>query len=323
MRVGSTLLLKNKKCYQSYNWSYFRPLGSLQIAVDSLDEYECDEVAIIRPVRDCDSLDLFSRDLDVLRELNAMTPISFGGGIRSREHLELLEGLPVERFVFSSAFIANIDEAKNHYDVRSIYTSEMGRALSNTVDQNLLQLAVLGAQASATVTGGSGGTQITDADANTNATSLISSIFECAEALDEKDVPSEDRFCVVTPNVYYQIVQNDKILNRDFGANGNGVYSDGTVIKVAGINIVKSNTAVDAYADNSASVSGTNNTYNVDASNVVATVFHKSAIGTVKLMDLGMESEYDLRRQGTLMVGKMALGSGIIRPESATLIKTA
>jgi hypothetical protein len=199
----------------------------------------------------------------------------------------------------------------------------MGRALSNTVDQNLLQLAVLGAQASATVTGGSGGTQITDADANTNATSLISSIFECAEALDEKDVPSEDRFCVVTPNVYYQIVQNDKILNRDFGANGNGVYSDGTVIKVAGINIVKSNTAVDAYADNSASVSGTNNTYNVDASNVVATVFHKSAIGTVKLMDLGMESEYDLRRQGTLMVGKMALGSGIIRPESATLIKTA
>ena len=94
-------------------------------------------------------------------------------------------------------------------------------------------------------------------------------------------------------------------------------------MKVAGINIVKSNTAVDAYADNSSAVSGTNNTYNVDASNVAAVVFHKSAIGTVKLMDLGMESEYDIRRQGTLMVGKMALGSGIIRPESAALIKTA
>jgi N-acetylglutamate synthase/N-acetylornithine aminotransferase len=39
-------------------------------------------------------------------------------------------------------------------------------------------------------------------------------------------------------------------------------------------------------------------------------------------MDLAMESEYDIRRQGNLMVGKMALGSGIIRPESATLIKT-
>ena len=228
----------------------------------------------------------------------------------------------IDDLLVSSAFIANIDEAKNHYDVRSTYTSEMGRALANTVDKNLLQLAVLSAQASATITGGNGGTQITDADANTNATSLIASIFECAQALDEKDVPSEDRFCVVKPDIYYQIVQNDKILNRDFGANGNGVYSDGTVIKVAGINIVKSNTAVTAYADNSSAVSGTNNTYNVDAQHVVATVFHKSAIGTVKLMDLGMESEYDLRRQGSLMVAKMALGHGILRPESATLIKT-
>ena len=228
----------------------------------------------------------------------------------------------IDDLLVSSAFIANIDEAKNHYDVRSTYTSEMGRALANTVDKNLLQLAVLSAQASATITGGNGGTQITDADANTNATSLIASIFECAQALDEKDVPSEDRFCVVKPDIYYQIVQNDKILNRDFGANGNGVYSDGTVIKVAGINIVKSNTAVTAYADNSSAVSGTNNTYNVDAQYVVATVFHKSAIGTVKLMDLGMESEYDLRRQGSLMVAKMALGHGILRPESACEIKT-
>ena len=229
----------------------------------------------------------------------------------------------IDDLLVSSAFIANIDEAKNHYDVRSIYTSEMGRALANTVDKNLLQLAVLGARASSTISGGQGGLSHIDADANSNTASLIESIFYCAQNLDEKDVPSEDRYCVVAPSTYYNIVQNDKILNRDFGANNNGVYSDGTVIKVAGVNIIKSNTAVTAYADNSSAVSGANNTYNVNASTTVATVFHKSAIGTVKLMDLGMESEYDIRRQGTLMVGKMALGSGIIRPESACEIKTA
>ena len=229
----------------------------------------------------------------------------------------------IDDLLISNAFIANIDEAKNHYDVRSIYTSEMGRALANKVDQHLLQLSVLAAQASATITGGDAGTQITDADAKTNAASLISSIFECAQALDEHDVPSEERFCVVPPATYYLLVQNDKILNRDFGAERNGVYADGTVIKVAGVNIVKANTAVTAFTDQSSSISGTNNTYNVDASNVAAVVFHKSAIGTVKLMDLAMESEYDIRRQGTLMVGKMALGHGILRPESAALIKTA
>ena len=229
----------------------------------------------------------------------------------------------IDDLLISNAFLANIDEAKNHYDVRSIYTSEMGRALANKVDQHLLQLSVLAAQASATITGGNGGTQITDADAKTNAASLITSIFECAQALDEHDVPSEDRFCVVPPSTYYLLVQNDKILNRDFGAEGNGAYVDGTVIKVAGINIVKANTAVTAFTDQSSAISGTNNTYNVDASNVAAVVFHKSAIGTVKLMDLAMESEYDIRRQGSLMVGKMALGHGILRPESASLIKTA
>ena len=152
----------------------------------------------------------------------------------------------IDDLLISSAFLSNLEEAKNHYDVRSIYTAEMGRALANTVDQNLLQLAVLGARGSATITGGNGGKVVTDADADTNADSLIASIFECAQALDEKDVPSTDRFCIVKPAVYYKLVQNDKILNRDFGGQ-NGVFSDGTVIKVAGINIVKANTAVNAF----------------------------------------------------------------------------
>ncbi len=225
----------------------------------------------------------------------------------------------IDDLLISSAFLSNLDEAKNHYDVRSTYTAEMGRALANTVDQNLLQLSVLAARASATITGGNGGKVVTDADADTNADSLIASIFECAQALDEKDVPSTDRFCIVKPAVYYKLVQNDKILNRDFGGQ-NGVYSDGTVIKVAGVNIVKANTAVSAFA-NVSQVTGTNNTYHGNFSTTVAVVFHKSAIGTVKLMDLGMESEYDIRRQGNLMVAKMALGHGILRPESACEIK--
>ena len=231
--------------------------------------------------------------------------------------------ISIDDLLLSSAFLSNIDEAKNHYDVRSVYSSEMGRALANKVDQHLVQLAVLASQQTTpTITGGNAGEEITDADANTSATSLITSIFDAAEKLDTKDVPSQDRWCVVTPAIYYNLVENDKILNRDFGGN-NGVYSDGTVIKVAGINIVKSNTAVTAFTDQSAAISGTNNTYNVDASNHVAVVFHKSALGTVKLMDLAMESEYDIRRQGTLMVAKMALGHGILRPESAVSIKTS
>ena len=49
----------------------------------------------------------------------------------------------IDDLLLSSAFLSNLEEAKNHYDVRSVYSSEMGRALANKVDQNLIQLAVL------------------------------------------------------------------------------------------------------------------------------------------------------------------------------------
>ena len=231
--------------------------------------------------------------------------------------------ITIDDLLVSDSFISQIDEAKNHYDIRSIYSTEMGNALARTVDEHLLQLSVLAARASTTVSGENGGEVITDADAATNATSLITSIFDAAEALDEKDVPEDDRYCVVAPATYYNLVENDKILNRDFGGD-NGAYMDGKVLKVAGINIVKSNTAVSAFTDlSAASTTGHNNTYTGNFATTVATVFHKSAVGTVKLMDLAMESEYDIRRQGTLMVAKMALGHGILRPEAAVEIKTA
>ena len=106
MRVGTVLLYKDGYCYQSYSWNILRPLGALQNALDHLDKYELDEICIIRPIRDNDKT--YHQDLKSLKEAKSSTPLSFGGGIRSLNDMELLEGLPVERFVVSSAlFNAN------------------------------------------------------------------------------------------------------------------------------------------------------------------------------------------------------------------------
>ena len=61
----------------------------------------------------------------------------------------------------------------------------------------------------------------------------------------------------------------------------------------------------------------------VNLTNFVALVSHPSAVGTVKLMDLAVEKEYDIRRQGTLMVAKYSMGHGVLRPEAAVGIKEA
>jgi len=68
--------------------------------------------------------------------------------------------ITIDDVLLSSAFISSIDDAKNHYDVRSQYSKEMGSALAKKTDAHLLQLTVLGARASTTVTGGDGGSVI-------------------------------------------------------------------------------------------------------------------------------------------------------------------
>ena len=106
MRVGSSVLLVGGYCYQSYSWKKFRPLGSLQNIINSLESYQCDEISIIRPIRENDSAKIFTKDLATIQKLNCITPISFGGGIKDIGMVDSLHHLPVERLIFSSAFIS-------------------------------------------------------------------------------------------------------------------------------------------------------------------------------------------------------------------------
>ena len=102
MRTGAIILFKNGYCYQSYGWKILRPLGKLQNVLDHLEEYQVDEISIIRPVRLNDSDDSFYSDLKVLSNLKTLTPISFGGGLFNYERIKASRTLPFERLIFSS-----------------------------------------------------------------------------------------------------------------------------------------------------------------------------------------------------------------------------
>lgn len=234
-----------------------------------------------------------------------------GGSVKHAEKI-----IAVDDLLVAPAFISNIDEAKNHYDVRATYTSELGNALANTFDKNALRMVVQAARGTETITGtGKAGLQISKANYTTTA-NIIAALFEAAEEMDSKDIPSDGRVAVVSPAIYYKMAQDTTIMNKDWG--GAGVYADAKVIRVAGIAIVMSN-HLPTGAQNA--TAGENNTYHGDFTKTKAVVFHASAIGTVKLMDLALESEYDIRRQGTLFVAKYAMGSGVLRPECAIELK--
>lgn len=230
----------------------------------------------------------------------------------------------IDDLLISHAFIANIDEAMNHYDVRSPYSTEIGRALAYTKDRHLLQLAIAAARGGSPVTGEPGGGNVTSGTllSDTTGESLVAALFGAAQKLDENDIPADGRYAFLNPQAYYLLAQNTKIMNKDWG--GAGVYADGKVLRVAGIEVVKTNHAPFGQTiANGTVAAGTGNKYAGVFTNTVGVVATQQAVGTVKLMDLAMESEYDIRRQGTLMVAKYAMGHGIIRPSCAIELKTA
>jgi hypothetical protein len=50
------------------------------------------------------------------------------------------------------------------------------------------------------------------------------------------------------------------------------------------------------------------------ANRVIGLVMTQDAVATAKLMDMSVESEYQINRQGTLMVAKYAMGHNVLRP---------
>ncbi|MQB00669.1 MAG: capsid protein [Actinobacteria bacterium] len=230
--------------------------------------------------------------------------------------------ISIDDLLVADVFVDTLDDAMNHFDMRSIYTSEAALALSEQQDRHVLQQGYIAAAASATITGGDAGTEITDADASTNGSSLAGSLFDAAQALDENKVTEMDRFAFVKPAQYYLLVQTTDAINRDWG--GSGAYSEGKIFRVAGLNIVKTNNLANGSDISTAPGHGDADArHAVNATNYVALVMQKAAVGTVRLIGLQNEMAYVIQNQGHLIISKYAQGHSALRPECAALIKTS
>lgn len=255
----------------------------------------------------------------------------------------------IDDMLVASTLIPRIDEVKNHYDLRSIYGKELGKALAKRLDIQILKtLFAAGLTTTPNYTGGHTGTELLGADTMT-AGGLVDALFECARSLDEKEVPSDDRFAILTPFQYYKLLTADNVaINKDT-SSGSADAAKGNIVEVAGIRLYKSphlagvqvavgsQTPDDANVANSpfagTAVANDDAGYNADLAgvreigsgqddNVGFVAGHSSSVGCVKLLDLATESEYLIERQSTLFVAKYAMGLGVLRPESAVVVNT-
>ena len=256
----------------------------------------------------------------------------------------------VDDLLVSSTFVPKIDEAMNHYDVRSIYSSEMGNALANAADRNIFSTIYDAATGAGTadqtaqwaVGDGVFASQDLTDDDTANATEqagkldisahgganasdgqkVVSTIIKALELFDTQDVTGE-KFCVLDPATYYTLMGTDTTaMNRDFG--GNGSIAGGNVPTVGGVKILMSNhlpknVTADATPTRITQADGGSGLgdYSAGEAGLKGLIFTKDAAATVKLLDLGVESEYQIERQGTLMVAKYAMGHNVLRNKAA------
>ena len=251
--------------------------------------------------------------------------------LSSVKHAEKV--ITIDDVLLASTFISNIDELKNHYDVRSIYAKELGKALAKRFDLATMKTLVASARSTSVITGGKDGIGIDGGVAGSFTAAVIQEkLFEAAQKLDENDIPNDgQRYAILKPADYYKLLQSgEEVINRDFG--GRGDVATGSLPMVAGMRIFKSNHLSDVAVlessqdqdDDSSNndVFGGNGTgYNGDLSKTFIIGGHPSSVGTVKLLDLATESDYKLELQGTLFVAKYAMGHGVLRPEASFEIR--
>lgn len=234
-------------------------------------------------------------------------------------HSEIV--ITLDDLLISDVFVAKIDELKNHYDVRAPYSKELGDALALFYDKNVARNLVLASRGAELFTGDGGGSSLTAAGFATDAATLIDGFSDGIEAMETRDVPVEDFpvYAAVKPAQWYLLANYDKNINKDYNAEGD--IKNLKVTTLAGTNVVKSNAF--PWGVNDSANTDIPSKYRANFTNTRFVQWIEAAAGTLQLMGLTFEEGWDIRRQGTLMLAKMAVGHGTLRSKCAVEGKIA
>lgn len=227
--------------------------------------------------------------------------------------------ISIQDLLISPIFIDILDEAKSHFDVRRPYATQQGQELAEQADLRVLMSFITASRtATPNFTGGDGGQQVVAATAATDAAVLKGAIYDAAEILDENSVTSMDRALWLAPAQFYLLLQDGEFLDRDFG--GEGSRATAVMRNAADFTVIKTTNL--PTADESADTDFPTN-LRLDYTTNVAVAGHSSAAGSVSLLGLQFEAEYDMNRQGHMLIAKYAKGFDYLRPEAAVEIASA
>lgn len=243
-----------------------------------------------------------SRDEETLAELSITS-------VKSTERVILIDNLTV-----AHSWISDLDSAMVHYNAKSAHIESIGRALSKAVDIAIIAKVI---EAGRIVDG----TAATAAGLKTFADDVFSSVSLTAQDFDTAMTGAEvqammavamtefrDKDCVgdpvflLRPQPYYALLNNAAQTGLTWV---NDEYAQsGKVPMVLGSRVIQS--------PNFPAVTAT-----TGDENAVGVLFAKESVAILELLSVSIKTDYIPTRLADLMVGKLAVGYGILNHGSA------
>jgi len=206
--------------------------------------------------------------------------------------------LTIDRHKECSILVEDITEAQEQYYIRSKYTGQMGSALANALDDDLVFLRSLFTQ-----TISAGGVGMTEAK-----------ILTAKQTLDEADVPYENRMLVVPPAVENDLLSINRFVAADIRTGVPDMIGMGKFIgRIHGFSAMMTNRLKAGDNAKPGTGGGAANTYYSVACHAEALIY-----GMPKEMEL--QSQYKLEYLGTLVVSNEIYGVGQYRNDHGVVI---
>lgn len=249
------------------------------------------------------------------------------------EHTEKV--IAIDGLLTADCLITDIDDAMNHYDVRVEYSRQLGEALAQSADcaiiNELANMAAKGATVKENIPdNGTGADKVkgtgkafefaTGLELSQSAeygNKIIEGLLAARAAFTKNYVPMGDRYCLLTPEGYSALI---KALMPD-SANYQALFdpNSGKLQTICGFEVIEVPHLLNDGVDGKHPLSE-----KYTAAGLQGIVFHRSAVGTVKLKDLAMERARRAEYQADQIIAKYAMGHGGLRPEAVgVFVQTA
>lgn len=247
-----------------------------------------------------------------------------------------------DRPLVSHFELDDIDVAFAHFEYRAEMAAQTGKELAKQLDKKIACLIHKAARDNTAGNAGGtpfpallgGGDGIVTAtltgNNDTAATNFLNLLEEAAVAFDEIDVPTDQRYVMVRPALWYAL-RNLGVPSGTTSITGGGALPQNAYFGQPTGAMGYEQTLTHLGFQISRSVNapwGTNVStgpakYQANFSDTYGLIWHPDCCGVVQKIGISTEMERDVRRQSDFMVAKMLTGGGTLRPYCALVVNHA